>query len=51
MDVEGLLGQDDNDFLGNLATIALMHEIDHEDLFERLEIPLEHTVESNEETE
>lgn len=40
-DLEALLGEDNNDFLGNLATLALMHGIDHEEFFDRLGIPVE----------
>ena len=40
-DLEALLGEDDNDFLGNLATLALMHGQDHEEFFDRLGIPVE----------
>lgn len=50
-DVEGWLGEDDNDFLGNLATLALMHNIDREEFFETLGIPIELPVEVEGETE
>lgn len=51
IDVEDLLGMDDTDFLGNLATLAFMHGHDHEDFFGRLHIPVEHAVEFDTETE
>lgn len=41
VDVEFLLGEDDNDFLGNLTSLALENGIDPEELFERLGIELE----------
>lgn len=40
-DLADLLGEDDNDFLGNLATFALEHGVDHEEMFELLGIPTE----------
>lgn len=40
-DVADLLGGDDNDFLGNLASLALMNGVDEEGLFELLGIELE----------
>lgn len=40
-DVEYLLGQDDNDFLGNLLSLALESGVDGDELFERLGIELE----------
>lgn len=46
-DVEYLLGVDDNDFLGNLVTLALEYGVDPDELFDQLGI----AVESSEETE
>lgn len=40
-DLRDLMGEDDNDFLGNLATLALEHGVDHEEMFELLGIPTE----------
>lgn len=40
-DIEDLLGADENDFLGNLATFAIMHDVDPETLFELLDVPAE----------
>jgi hypothetical protein len=52
-DLEGLLGEDDNDFLGNIATLALMNGLDIEAFFEQLGIPADFgaPVEFNSETE
>lgn len=38
-DQQDLLGEDDKDFLSNLATLALMHDIDYEDFFIELGVP------------
>lgn len=38
-DLKYLLGEDDNDFLSNLASLALEHGIDHDEMFEQLGIP------------
>ena len=40
-DLRDLMGEDDNDFLGNLATLALEHGVDHEEMFELLGISTE----------
>jgi len=40
-DLADLMGEDDNDFMGNLTTLALEHGIDHEDMFDRLGISTE----------
>lgn len=42
-DLEDLIGADENEFLGNLATLATMHDIDHEDVFRILDIDAEFT--------
>jgi folate-binding Fe-S cluster repair protein YgfZ len=46
-EVAELIGEDDNDFLGNLTTLALVNNLDPEELFYRLGI----AVESDGETE
>lgn len=50
-DAASLLGQDDNDFLGNLTNLALMHDIDHEEFFEMLGIETPTDVEIDDKTE
>ncbi len=40
-DVADLLGEDDNDFLGNLVSLALMNGVDEEELLGLLGIELE----------
>lgn len=40
-DVRDLLGEDDNDFLSNLATIAAMYDIEYMDLLIELGVSLE----------
>lgn len=42
-DLEGLIGADENEFLGNLAMLATMHDIDYEDVFRILDIDAEFT--------
>jgi hypothetical protein len=51
VDAAGLIGQDDNDFIGNLATFALMHDLDHEEFFGMLGIEMPTGVEIGNETE
>lgn len=46
-DVAELIGEDDNDFLGNLLNLAIVNGIDPDELFYRLGI----AVESSDETE
>lgn len=46
-EVRELIGEDDNDFLGNLTTLALENGIDPDELFYRLGV----VVESDGETE
>lgn len=45
-DVEDILGQDENDFLSNLATFAQGLGLDHEEFFERLGIDAEFSLPS-----
>ncbi|MEO5950435.1 MAG: hypothetical protein ABIQ04_03215 [Candidatus Saccharimonadales bacterium] len=40
-DPEDLLGEDDNDFLGNLTTLSYQTGIDHEEFFQMIGIPVE----------
>lgn len=40
-DLRLILGEDDNDFLGGLASWAAENGIDHEDLFMELGVPVE----------
>lgn len=49
--IEDLKGADDNDLLGNLATLALEHGIDPDDFFYVLGIEMERAVENEADTE
>ncbi len=40
-DLEGDNPDDDNDFLGNLASLAYEHDIDHEEFFQLLGVEME----------
>lgn len=46
-----LLGDDDNDFLGNLVWLAVVNEIDPKSFFIYLGVPIEYTVELDWQTE
>ncbi len=46
VDLEDLVGTDDNDFLGNLTTLAIMNGIDHEELLEALGVEVEENLET-----
>lgn len=40
-DLPGLVGEDDNDFLGNLTSLALENGLDPDELFYRLGVAVE----------
>ena len=49
--LEDLLGGDDNDFIGNLVTLALERGIDHEEFLTMLGVPLERAIASEDDQE
>ncbi len=50
-DLREMLGEDDNDFLGNLATLATMYDIDYEDFFIEIGVPAHYVFELREQLE